>query len=72
MQREAGQQPVLAGAAAGPAHTLLQTALDTYRREHPILPAGLRGGFTTVGACRAQISVQARCRNAVRRSAWRS
>jgi hypothetical protein len=34
MQREAGQEPVLAGAAAGPAHTLLQTALDTYRREH--------------------------------------
>jgi hypothetical protein len=28
------------GAAAGPAHTLLQTALDTYRREHHTLPAG--------------------------------
>ena len=41
MQREAGQEPVLAGAAAGPAHTLLQTALDTYRREHHTLPAGL-------------------------------
>jgi hypothetical protein len=32
MQREAGQEPVLAGATAGPAHTLLQggdPAIDT-------------------------------------------
>jgi|Tabmets5t2r1_1033131.scaffolds.fasta_scaffold00059_5 hypothetical protein len=32
---------MLAGAAAGPAPTLLQTALDTYRREHHTLPARL-------------------------------
>jgi len=37
MQREAGQEPVLA--KPPPAHTLLQTALDTYRREHHTLPA---------------------------------
>jgi hypothetical protein len=38
MQREAGQEPVLAEPPP-PARTLLQTALDTYRREHHTLPA---------------------------------
>ena len=38
MQRDASQEPVLRGAAAA-AHTPLQTALDTYRREHHT-PAG--------------------------------
>ena len=36
MQREAGQQPVLA--ELPPPNTLLQTALDIYRREHHTLP----------------------------------
>jgi hypothetical protein len=44
MQREAGQQPELAGAAAGPAHTLLQTALGLIVREVARFLAGSRAG----------------------------